>query len=65
MYYKCHKVYFRRGSSYIDSPDWIKKEKAKNPKNAVDKCFQYTATFALNYKKLSGTQKEFRVLNHL
>ena len=27
MYYKCHKVNFERGGSYIDSPDWIKKEK--------------------------------------
>ena len=33
MYYKCHKVNFRRGGSYIDSPDWIKKKKATiNPK---------------------------------
>ena len=28
MYYKCHKANFRRSSSYIDSPDWIKKKKA-------------------------------------
>ena len=28
MYCKCHKVYFRRSGSYIDSPDWIKKKKA-------------------------------------
>ena len=28
MYYRCHKVNFRRSSSYIDSPDWIKKKKA-------------------------------------
>ena len=27
MYYKCHKVNFRRSSSYIDFPDWIKKKK--------------------------------------
>ena len=24
MYYKCHKVHFKSGGSYIDSPDWIK-----------------------------------------
>ena len=30
MYYKCCKVNFGRGGSYIDSPDWIKKKKAKN-----------------------------------
>ena len=40
MYYKCHKVNFRRGSSYIDSPVWIKKKKVTiNPKNRDDKCF--------------------------
>ena len=40
MYYKCHKVNFKRGGSYIDSPDWIKKKKVTiNPKNTDDKCF--------------------------
>ena len=24
MYYRCHKVHFKSGGSYIDSPDWIK-----------------------------------------
>ena len=39
IYYKCHKVKFKRGGSYIDSPDWIKKIKATiNPKNTDDKC---------------------------
>ena len=28
MYYKCHRVSFRRGDSHIDSPDWIKQKKA-------------------------------------
>ena len=27
MYYKCHKVNFRRSNSYIDSLDWMKKKK--------------------------------------
>ena len=49
MHYKCHRVNFRRGGSYIDSPGWIKKKKAKiNPKNEDDKCFQYVAMVALN-----------------
>ena len=26
LYYKCHKVDFSRGGSYIDSPDWVKKK---------------------------------------
>ena len=25
LYYKCHKINFKRGGSYIDSYDWIKK----------------------------------------
>ena len=42
MYYKCHKVNFKCGASYIDSPDRIRKKKATiNPKNTDDKCFQY------------------------
>ena len=24
LYYQCHKINFKRGGSYIDSPDWIK-----------------------------------------
>ena len=51
MHYKCHKVNFRHGGSYIDSPDWIKKKKATiNPKNTDNKCFQYAVGVALNYK---------------
>ena len=38
LYYKCHRVNFRHGDSYIDSPDGIKKEKATiNQKNKDDK----------------------------
>ena len=34
MYYKCHKVNFKRGGSYIGSPDWVEKKKTTiNPKN--------------------------------
>ena len=36
-YQKCHKVNLIHGSSYIDSPDWIKKKKATiNPKTIDD-----------------------------
>ena len=52
MYYKCHKVNFKRYGSYIDSLDWIKNKKATiNPKHEDDKCFQYAATVALNYEE--------------
>ena len=26
FYYKCHKINPNRGGSYIDSPNWIKRE---------------------------------------
>ena len=49
MYYKCHKVNFKREVLYIDSPDWIKKKKTTiNPKNTDDRYFQYAITVALN-----------------
>ena len=53
LYYKCHKINLNRGGSYIDSPDWIKSEKATiNPINKKDnKCFQYAVTVALNHEK--------------
>ena len=54
LYYKCHKVIFRRGGSYVDSPDWIKKEKNINKKNTDDKCFQYVVTVALNYEEIES-----------
>ena len=51
MCYKCHKVSFKQGGSYIDSPRWLKDKKATvNPKNEDDKCFQYGATFSLNHE---------------
>ena len=31
LYYKCHRINFRRSGSYNDYPDWIKKKKAINP----------------------------------
>ena len=53
MYCKCHKVNFKRGGSYADSPDWIKNEKTTiNPKNDDDKCFQYALTATLNYEEI-------------
>ena len=39
LYYKCHKINFKCGSSYIDSPDWIKMKIATiNPEN-IDSVF--------------------------
>ena len=55
MYYKCHKVNFRHGGSYIDSPEWRKKKKTTiNPKNKDDKFFQYAIIVALNYEEIES-----------
>ena len=51
--YKCLKINFKCGGSYIDSPEQIKKKKTTiNPKNADDKCFQYAVTVVLNYGEI-------------
>ena len=33
LHYKCHKVNFKRGISYINSPVWIENKATINPKN--------------------------------
>ena len=54
LYYKCHNINFKRGWSYTDSLDWIKKKKATiNPKNTNDRCFQYAVTVASNYEEIN------------
>ena len=59
LYYKCHENSESSGS-YIDSPEWIKKKKAKiNPINKKDnKCFQYAVTVALNHEETKKICKE-------
>ena len=52
--YHLHKISLNRGSSYIDSPIWIKNKGVTiNPKNTKDNnCFQYVITAALNYQNI-------------
>ena len=53
LYYNLNKVSLSRGGSYIDSPKWLKSEKATiNPKSNDDKRFQYALTAALNYEQI-------------
>ena len=44
LYYHLHKASLKRtGSSYVDSPKWLKSKKATtNPKNDNNSCFQYS-----------------------
>ena len=52
--YHLHKISLNRGSSYIDSPIWIKNKGVTiNPKNTKNNnCFQYAITAALNYRNI-------------
>ena len=53
LYYNLNKVSLSRGRSYIDSPKWLKNEKATiNPKNKDDECFQYALSAALIHKQI-------------
>ena len=55
MHCKCLRENFRRGGSYIDSPEWIRKKKATmNLNNTNDKCFQYATTAALIYEEIES-----------
>ena len=42
-----------KGGLYIDSPKWLKNNKATiNPKNDDNNCFQHVLTVALNYQNI-------------
>ena len=53
--YHLHKISLNRGSSYIDTPIWIKNKGVTiNTKNKDNKCFQYAITAALNYQNIGS-----------
>ena len=56
LHYNLQKTSLKRiGSSYIDSPKWLKNKKATiNPKNNDNNCFQYALTAALNYQNIKS-----------
>ena len=52
--YNLHKISLNRGSSYIESPEWLKNKGVTiNPKKAKDNCFQYAIIAALNYQNIN------------
>ena len=65
--YHHHKISLNRGSSYIDSPIWIKNKGVTiNPKNAKNNnCFQYATTAALNYRNIGHQSERISKLNPL
>ena len=55
IYYKWHKIRFKRGRSLIeiDSLDWLKKKKATiNPKYYDDRYFQHVATIVHDFEEI-------------
>ena len=60
--YIFRKVDLKRSGSYIETPDWIKKKKARiNVDNDDDKSFQYSVTVALNYDEKEKHQRVNKV----
>ena len=64
LYYQCHRINFKQGASYLDSPDRMKNKKATinliNKK--YSKCFQDAVTVALNHQEIKNDLK--RVINY-
>ena len=62
LYYHLQKASLKRtGSSYTDSPEWLKNKKATiNPKNNDGNWFQYALTVALNYQNIKKALKEYQ-----
>ena len=54
LYYNLQKINLnRKGSSYIDSPKWLKNKKATTyPKNNEINFFQYALNLALSYQNI-------------
>ena len=52
--YHLHKISLNRGSSYINSPEWIKNKGVTiNPKNTKgNNCFQHAITAVLNHHNI-------------
>ena len=66
LYYNLNKISFNRGGSYIDSPKWLKNEKAAiNLKNNDDKCFQYALTVILDFEQIKKDPQEYQKLRLL
>ena len=62
--YHFHKISLNRGSSYIESPEWIKIKGATiNPKRTKDNnCFRYAIITALNHQNVNQHLERFSKL---
>ena len=58
-----HRLHYKNGRSYLDSPQWLKNIKATiNPKNNDDMYFKYSVTVILNHEKI---EKDSQRTKHL
>ena len=59
LHYKCHKINFKWGVSYIDSLGWIKNKKAAISyiNRKYNKCFQYAVTVTLSHEEIRKYQQ--------
>ena len=58
--YHLHKISLNRGSSCINSPEWLKNKSATiNPKNTMDnECFKYPLIAALHHQEIGRDPQE-------
>ena len=55
LYYKCHKIYFKRWESYLDSSDWIKNKKAtRKPINKKKKMLSMHCNSHYKYEEIKN-----------
>ena len=68
MDYKLHRVRFRKGGSYVKSPEWLANKKTIiNPKNKNDyECLRWSIISALNYNEIMKKEFEniFKKIKH-
>ena len=58
------KIDLKRGGSYIETPEWIKKKKAIiNIMNDNEKCFQYAILVGLCYDEMKNNQQRLTKVN--
>ena len=58
--YKYHKISFKRGDSYIHSPDWVKKKQQKIQKMKTINVFSMWQLMHQIMKKIKETRKEYQ-----
>ena len=63
--YHLHKISLNRGSSYVDSSEWLKNKRVTiSPKNTKNnKCMQYAITVALHHQEIERDHQRISKIN--